>query len=558
MAIPKPFIDQVVSDANVVEVVGRYVELKKTGSNYSGLCPFHSEKSPSFTVSETKQFYHCFGCGAHGNAIGFLLEYTGVSFPEAVERLAAEQGKIMPAPDYSPQEASRKAQEDTLFKALGAAKDVFQGSLRSHAHAIHYLKGRGLTGATAQKFGIGYAHFDDVSKQLPSFGVDILVDAGLLVRNEQSGDVYDRYRKRVVFPIHNERGVVIGFGGRVVNDDDKPKYINSPETAVFQKGEELFGLYFAKNEIRKTRQALLFEGYLDVIMLHQHGDERAVGALGTSMTESQLRRLFRLGDEVIFCFDGDRAGRAAADRAAQMALASMEDGKTARFLTLPGDHDPDSYVREFGIDAWRDEVEHSSIPLSSKIMGMLTGDVDLNIPEKKVGVAREAAKYLAMIKRAPLFASALRSTIENVLQIPVGQQSSVEPAPVQATVPAQVQPGFAVAPSSRAFYLNVVQLCGLGADVRAHVPDALIDDFSELLIGWFAVAPSDHEARVQLAASSRGALNEVLSDGLEGVSQRRRWMTEESLAAEVLAIADAINREAQRRDAAARTSALFD
>lgn len=562
----KSFLDELRQRVDVVEVVGRYVQLKKAGKDFTALCPFHEEKSPSFTVSATKQFYHCFGCGAHGDGLNFLVEYAGTPFVEAVEDLARHVGLPLPPKEaLSPEAVKREERNADLLALLARAKDVFRGNLRVHKHAVDYMKSRGLQKDAVAQFGLGYAHYDDITKGLADAPTDLLVDAGLLIRNDDSGELYDRFRRRIMYPIHNERGAIIGFGGRVLSDDDSPKYMNSPETPVFQKGEELFGLYFAKQEIRRTRTALAFEGYMDVIMLHQHGDRRAVGVLGTSLTERQVARLFRLGDQVIFCFDGDKAGRNAADRAARIVLTAIEDGKTAKFLTLPDDHDPDSYVREHGIEQWMSVVETNSIPLSAKIVRMLTEERDLSLPEVKVTVAKEAVELLATVKKAPIFAGALKSNIEHLLGMGLdGKPMALGRTrkEVRHAVPVNRSgdvPALRPKADRAQFYQNYALLCGLDMKASEAVPEELIDDFALLISGWFAFAPEDIEARFTLNDSNKfPVLQSVIGSALYGIKERFVLLPKEALDKEVAAVLAAIVRESKRQDAVARTSALFD
>ncbi len=344
--IPKSFIDELIGRADIVEVVGARVTLKRAGSNYKGLCPFHGEKTPSFTVSPSKGFYHCFGCSAHGTAIGFLMAYDNLEFPDAVEALAEMMGLEVPRESSGAPE--RKDENDELYALLREADQIYRAALRSSDKAIAYLKKRGVDGPTAGRFGIGYAPdaWDTVLKQLGTSDARIekLTQAGLLVTND-SGRRYDRFRDRIMFPIRNApRGQIIGFGGRVL-DSGEPKYLNSPETPIFRKGHELYGLYEARQNPGRPKQIIVTEGYLDVAGLVQHGIENAVATLGTATTPENLRRLTRLTDRILFCFDGDRAGRAAAWRALETALPYGGGTLELKFLLLPEGDDPDSFVR---------------------------------------------------------------------------------------------------------------------------------------------------------------------------------------------------------------------
>ncbi len=351
--IPQHFIDDLVSRVDIVEVIDARVPLKKAGREYHACCPFHSEKTPSFTVSPTKQFYHCFGCGAHGTALGFLMEYEHLEFVEAVEELAKMQGLEVPREGGYNDAAPRKEPDGSkqLYPLLVQAEQFFLRQLRSHpdaARAIEYLKGRGLSGEIARDFGIGFAPpgWDNLFSALGREHVKELILAGMVVEKE-GGKRYDRFRDRIMFPIRDRRGRVIAFGGRVLGDE-KPKYLNSPETPVFHKGRELYGLYEARQALRELPRLLVVEGYMDVVALAQFGIRYAVATLGTSVTPEHLDLLFRQTDEVVFCFDGDRAGRDAAWRGLENALTLMRDGRTLRFMFMPEGEDPDTLIRQLG------------------------------------------------------------------------------------------------------------------------------------------------------------------------------------------------------------------
>jgi DNA primase len=369
--IPQTFITDLLNRVDIVDVVGRYVQLKKGGANFMGLCPFHSEKSPSFTVSPTKQFYHCFGCGAHGTAIGFLIEYSGMGFVDAVKDLAQNAGMVVPDEnDKIPpaQRAAQQAQSLALSDALTRAGDFYKAQLRTAPNAVAYLKGRGLTGEVAARFGMGYAPsgWDNLRSVFPDYEALALVESGLVIDrvDEDGGNKkrYDRFRERIMFPIRNTKGQVIGFGGRVL-DGGEPKYLNSPETPLFNKGSELYGLWEARQAIRDAGYVLVTEGYMDVVALAQLGFPQAVATLGTACTSTHVQKLLRQTDNVIFSFDGDKAGRRAARRALEACLPLITDNKTIRFLFLPQEHDPDSFVREFGADAFEQEIANA-MPLS--------------------------------------------------------------------------------------------------------------------------------------------------------------------------------------------------
>jgi DNA primase len=396
--IPKAFIDELIARADIVEVVGARVALKRAGSNYKGLCPFHGEKTPSFTVSPTKGFYHCFGCGAHGTAIGFLMAHDNLEFPEAVEALADMLGLTVPRETTGQPE--RRDENDELYALLREADQIYRAALRSSERAIAYLKKRGIDGQTAGRFGIGYAPdaWDTILKQLGTSEARIakLMQAGLVVAND-AGRRYDRFRDRIMFPIRNSpRGQVIGFGGRVL-DSGEPKYLNSPETPIFRKGHELYGLYEARQNPGKPKEIIVVEGYLDVASLVQHGVENVVATLGTATTTENLRRLTRLTDRIVFCFDGDRAGRQAAWRALETALPYGGSMLELKFLLLPEGEDPDSYVRTKGADAFR-ELASRALPLSDFLVQELSARVDLGTVD---GRARFQAVAKPLLKRLP-------------------------------------------------------------------------------------------------------------------------------------------------------------
>ncbi|HKJ77760.1 MAG TPA: DNA primase, partial [Gammaproteobacteria bacterium] len=355
--IPQSFIDDLLSRVDIVEVIDARVPLKKAGRDYAACCPFHDEKTPSFTVSPTKQFFHCFGCGAHGTALGFLMEYDHMGFVEAVEELAAKQGLEIPYEGGAPA-AGPGRDLKPLYDLLGQADRYFRHQLRNHpaaAKAVDYLKGRGVSGEVAAAFGLGYAPpgWDGLLQALgrDDGALKRLVEVGLLIEREEDRRRYDRFRDRVIFPIRDPRGRTVGFGGRVLGDD-KPKYLNSPESEVFHKGRELYGLYEAQQAVRRPERLLVVEGYMDVVALAQHGIANAVATLGTAATADHLQRLFRVTGEVVFCFDGDEAGGKAAWRALENAMPQMRDGRQVRFMFLPQGEDPDSLVRAIGGEAF--------------------------------------------------------------------------------------------------------------------------------------------------------------------------------------------------------------
>ena len=393
--IPQHFIDDLITRADIVEVIGRRIQLKKAGREFKACCPFHDEKTPSFTVSPAKGFYHCFGCGEHGTALGFLMAYDHMDFVEAVESLAGMMGIDVPR-----EESQRPARRyDELFELMQKVEKHYQGELRSHQPAVDYLKARGIDGATAKRFGIGYApsgwrHLVDkfgTSKE----ATDRLLAVGLIIRKD-NGNHYDRFRERIMFPIRDSRGRCIGFGGRVLGKEE-PKYLNSPETVLFHKGRELYGLYEARQAIRHIERLVVVEGYMDVVGLARHGIDFAAATLGTATTDEHLKRLFRISDEVHFCFDGDRAGRAAAWRALETALPQIREGRQIRFVFLPDGQDPDSYVQNGGADGF-EKAMNRALALSDFLVGELASQVDM---ESVDGRARLAELARPLISRIP-------------------------------------------------------------------------------------------------------------------------------------------------------------
>ncbi len=397
MAIPQSFIQELIARADVVDVVGRYVQLKKGGANFMGLCPFHSEKSPSFTVSPSKQFFHCFGCGKNGNAIGFLMEHTGMSFVEAVKDLAQSFGMQVPEDDTDPLDRQRAQQQrqrqSTLTEVLGKAAESYRKSLKTSSKAVDYLKGRGLTGEIAKDFGLGYAPegWRSLASVFPDYQDALLVESGLVISNNEEASEekrYDRFRDRIMFPIRNVKGECIGFGGRILGEGT-PKYLNSPETPVFSKGRELYGLYEARNALREAGYVLVTEGYMDVVALAQLGFANAVATLGTACTTEHVQKMFRFTDAVVFSFDGDAAGRRAARKALDGALPFATDVRNVKFLFLPAEHDPDSFIREHGSQAFARMVSDAT-PLSRFMIEVSREGCDIDTAEGRALLASQA------------------------------------------------------------------------------------------------------------------------------------------------------------------------
>lgn len=406
--IPRSFIDQLLTRVDIVDVIDARVPLKKAGKEYKACCPFHEERTPSFTVSQDKQFYHCFGCGEHGTAIGFLMAYDHMDFPEAVEHLAAQAGMEVPR-EEGPAARTQDRSGPDLLALLNEASRFYQAQLRKHPdarRAVEYLKNRGVTGATAARFGLGYAPdgWDNLLKALggTAEGAEAkckaLLSAGLVSRKD--GRYYDRFRRRVMFPIQDYRGRVVGFGGRVLGEDE-PKYLNSPETPLFHKGAELYGLYAARGAIKSTGRALVVEGYMDVVMLAQAGFDFAVATLGTATTRTHLERLFRYCADVIFCFDGDRAGRAAAWKALETALPVLRGGRQISFLFLPEGQDPDSLVRDQGVAAFQQLLDHATA-LPDYLLDHLCTQVDLERLDGRARLIELARPHLNRLEPGAL------------------------------------------------------------------------------------------------------------------------------------------------------------
>jgi DNA primase len=443
--IPQEFIQSLLGRVDIVDVVDRHVKLKKAGANFSACCPFHNEKTPSFTVSPSKQFYHCFGCGAHGNAIGFLMEYSGFAYPEAIRSLADTVG--MPVPETrasSPRPAAAEA--PGLISRMVDALGFYRAELKKSRTAIDYLKGRGLSGEIAARYGLGYAPdgWQNLEAVFGDYGTAALKDTGLVIDSEPEGAEkksrrYDRFRNRVMFPILDARGNVIGFGGRVIGAGE-PKYLNSPETPLFEKGRELYGLYQARRAIRDANQVIVVEGYMDVVALAQHGVENAVATLGTSTTPFHVGKLLKLADNVVFCFDGDAAGRKAAWRALEISLPVLADGKVVSFLFLPAEDDPDTYVRRLGKAAFEKAVADAK-PLSQFLFAELASHVDMATEEGRARFLAHARPLLAQIE-APALAAMLRKRLAELARL--------DPAEIQRLIPAKAPERRVSQPPARA------------------------------------------------------------------------------------------------------------
>ncbi|WP_276783952.1 DNA primase [Thalassolituus oleivorans] len=434
--IPQSFIDELLARLDVIDVVDSRVKLKKTGKNYSACCPFHNENTPSFTVSPDKQFYYCFGCGASGTALKFVMEYDGLSFPDAVEKLASQAGLEVPKEQIS-HDARQEQQHQGLFKRMEAASQYFEQMLRQHeqrGRAVDYLKNRGLSGKAAKFFGIGYAPpgWDGLQTELGTDKEALreLVTCGMLIEKED-GRTYDRFRDRIMFPIRDARGRFIAFGGRVLGDE-KPKYLNSPETPIFQKGRELYGLYEARKIRQKLTRFIIVEGYMDVVALAEYGIHYAVATLGTATSEHHLRRLFKIVPEVIFCFDGDNAGRTAAARAMETVLPVLSDGVQARFLFLPDGEDPDTLVRKEGKDAFEERL-NKSVHLPEFLFDFLKKQVDFDTLDGKARLDQLAAPLINKIP-AGMLKKLMKKRLEDEIGMSSEALADMNNIPVPATV----------------------------------------------------------------------------------------------------------------------------
>jgi DNA primase len=423
--IPQSFIADLLNRIDIVEVVGRHVTLKKAGANFQGLCPFHNEKSPSFSVSPTKQFYHCFGCGAHGSAISFLMEHSGLTYVDAIEELARSAGLTVPREERRPQDLAKQQQAIALSEVMSPAADWYKQQLKLNTRAIDYLKGRGLSGEIAKRFNLGYApeSWQGLEAVFGAYSQDsianVLVEAGLIIQSEAKR--YDRFRDRIMFPIRNPKGQVIAFGGRIL-DAGEPKYLNSPETPLFSKGNTLYGLFEARQAIRDKGCVIVCEGYMDVVALAQLGFANGVATLGTACTANHVRALMRQTDRIIFSFDGDAAGQRAAKRALEACLPMMADDKEIKFLFLPTEHDPDSFVRERGAPAF-DEAIRQAMPLSSFLIQVANEGHDWNTPEGRAQTQHAAKPLLLSMPAIALRAQLIRELAQRVGITPVELES---------------------------------------------------------------------------------------------------------------------------------------
>ena len=450
--IPQSFIADLLNRVDIVDVVGQHVKLKKAGANFQGLCPFHSEKSPSFSVSPTKQFYHCFGCGAHGSAISFLMEYSGLGYVDAIEDLARSAGLDVPREERTANDVARQQQAMALSEVMSSAADWYRQQLKGNPRAVEYLKGRGLTGEIAKRYALGYAPdgWQGLEAVFGTYANDevakTLLEGGLLIQGEQSDNNqpvkrYDRFRDRVMFPIRNPKGQTIGFGGRIL-DQGEPKYLNSPETPLFSKGNTLYGLFEARQAIRAQEYVLVCEGYMDVVALAQLGFPNAVATLGTACTANHLRMLLRQTDKVVFSFDGDAAGQRAAQRALEACLPLMSDDKEIRFLFLPTEHDPDSYVRAYGAPAF-EKVIKEAMSISSFFFKIVSEGHELTTPEGRAHTHHAAKPLLLSMPPIALRTQILRELAIRTNTTPAELEAfcglTVAPAPVQQPTQVRIQ-----------------------------------------------------------------------------------------------------------------------
>jgi DNA primase len=432
--IPQSFIDDLIARADIVEVINTRVPLKKKGREYTACCPFHNEKTPSFTVSEAKQFYHCFGCGAHGTAIGFLMEYEHLDFVDAIETLAAEYHLEVPREETADARHARD-EKQPLYDALDQASQLYQQQLRRSDRAVQYLKQRGLSGDIAKRYRLGYApegwHFLLDSMGDKTSNIKYLKATGMVIE-KSSSKRYDRFRDRIMFPILDRRGRTIAFGGRIL-DQGEPKYLNSPETPIFHKGYELYGFYEARQSERNLQRIVVVEGYMDVVALAQHGIGYAVASLGTATTRDQIQKLFRSVHEIIFCYDGDQAGHKAAWRALENSLPILRDGLEARFLFLPDGEDPDSMVRKEGRDAFEARLKNA-VPLSEFLFDRLQQEIDTRSVDGKARLAERARPLLATLPDS-VFRDLMYQRLSDLVGISETklhrEQTATEPQPKQ-------------------------------------------------------------------------------------------------------------------------------
>lgn len=407
MQIPQNIIDEVVERADIVDVLGKHLKLKRSGQNYFACCPFHNEKSASFSISPLKQMYHCFGCGESGNSISFVMKYLGLDFVSAVKSLADQYGVHIPEANqekFSKEQIQQHKQHKLdINQTMISAMNFYRKTLAGSSHALHYLQHRGLTTAIINQFDLGFAlnNFQNLAANFNDYAKNkFLLDGGLVIENE-NGKRYDRFRERIMFPIKNVKGEIIGFGGRIIGQGE-PKYLNSPETELFNKSKELYGLFEAKKSIRDLNQVIVVEGYMDVIALHQYGVTNVVATMGTAVTEEHIKILFRLCDNICYSFDGDSAGKKAAWRALERSMGLVTDAKAVNFLFLPSEHDPDSFIRQHGVDGFRQKISDGSVGLVAFLLNQLVAEVQINTDEGKARLISLVKPYIDQIKAIAL------------------------------------------------------------------------------------------------------------------------------------------------------------
>ena len=498
--IPESFVQELLSRIDIVDVVERYITLKKAGANYQACCPFHSEKTPSFTVSPSKQFYHCFGCGAHGSAIGFVMQYSGLGFVDAIEDLAGHLG--IPVPQEVGVRSQEKARQQPLTERMARAARFYKEQLKASPKAVDYLKGRGLTGEIAAKYGLGYAPDDwqGLQRIFDDYNAPAMVECGLVIENEQ-GRRYDRFRDRVMFPILDQRGNVIGFGGRVLGQGE-PKYLNSPETPLFHKGEELYGLPQARQAIRDEDRIVVVEGYMDVVALAQFGVGNAVATLGTATTSMHVRKLLRQASQIVFCFDGDKAGRKAAWRALEASLEVLTDDRLVGFLFLPAEHDPDSFVREEGAEAFR-RMAAQPTTLTEFLLRELKAALDLATAEGRARLVHEAKPFLLKLA-APVLRLQLTRVIAEAAALAPGEveaQCGLKPQPRGRPAPPRNRQRPAPHSIERALLLTVLRR----PERAARLPLELIDSETQEGAALAAIADA-----IEHAALPKGSIGQLI------------------------------------------------
>ena len=551
--IPQSFIQELLNRLDIVDVVERYVPLKKAGANYVACCPFHNEKTPSFSVSPSKQFYHCFGCGVHGSAISFVMEHQSLSFPEAIEELAKNIGLAVPHETSQREQETRAAQAIGLPEIMQQALHFSREQLKHSATAVQYFKGRGVSGEIAARFGLGYAPegWQNLEKVFPDYAQSqALLETGLIVENEERRR-YDRFRDRVMFPILNARGNVIGFGGRVLGAGE-PKYLNSPETALFQKGQELYGLFQARNAIRSSGRVLVVEGYMDVVALAQFGLAYAVATLGTATTPVHVQKLLRAADEVIFCFDGDTAGRRAAWRALENSLAALTDSARLMFLFLPEGEDPDTYVRQVG-QAGFEASFGNALTLSQFLFKELTRELDLSTDEGRAQLV-QSAKPLIEKMTAPALQLMVRKRLAELTGLSTAELITLLPNPLlprtqgaQSSQTKSQQSKARRAPSlPRQLLRMVLQQPNLARDVRIEgLEDASLDVRTLLAVLALVNRDPNINTTPAILEAFRGAPEESILS--EAVGETWNWEGEFDLAQEFQGALEQLRSSARQK-----------